>query len=100
MHETDTMPAAKRNVVRWGSIGAAAGALVGLIFGLAFTTPGRFGSWMALLTPTLFFGAVSAFTAGIASLRSPSPGEEPPDDPSNPPDIDLTRRIRQPRRGS
>lgn len=80
MHETDTVPAIKRNVVRWGSMGAAAGALLGLIFGLAFTTPGRFGFWMAVLAPTLFFGAVSAFTAGIASLGSPSPGEEPLDD--------------------
>jgi hypothetical protein len=56
--------------------------MLGLIFGLAFTTPGRFGFWMAVLGPTLFFGAVSAFTAGIASLGSPSPGEEPLDDPT------------------
>jgi hypothetical protein len=83
MHETDTVPAVKRNVVRWGSMGAIAGASLGLIFGLAFTTPGRFGFWMAVLAPTLFFGAVSAFTAGIASLGSPSPGEEPPDDPTS-----------------
>jgi hypothetical protein len=85
MRETDTVPAVKRNVVRWGSIGAAAGALLGLSFGLAFTTPGRFGFWMAILAPALFFGAVSAFTAGIASLGSPSPGEEPLDDPTSDP---------------
>ena len=83
MHESDTVPAVERNVVRWGCMGAAAGAFLGLSFGLAFTTPGRFGFWMAVLTPTLFFGAVSAFTAGIASLGSPSPGEEPLDDPTS-----------------
>ena len=83
MRETDTVPAVKRNVVRWGCMGAAAGAFLGLIFGLAFTTPGRFGFWMAVLAPALFFGAVSAFTAGIASLGSPSPGDEPPDDPTS-----------------
>jgi hypothetical protein len=38
---------------------------------------------MAILAPALFFGAVSAFTAGIASLGSPSPGEEPLDDPTS-----------------
>ena len=81
--KTNTVPAVKRNVVRWGCVGAAAGASLGLILGLAFTTPPRFRFWMAILAPTLFFGAVSAFTAGIASLGSPSPGDEPPD-PSSP----------------
>ena len=83
MHEMDEVPAVERNVVRWGILGAAAGSILGLIFGLAFTTPGRFGFWIALLAPTLFFGAVSAFTAGIASLGSPSPGDEPTDEPSS-----------------
>ena len=83
MRQADTIPAVKRNVMRWGCVGAVAGAILGLIFGLAFTTPGRFGFWMALLAPSLFLGAVSAFTAGIASLGSPSPGEEPLDDPSD-----------------
>ena len=72
--QTDTVPAVKRNVLRWGCMGAAAGAFLGLIFGLAFTTPGRFGFWMAVLAPTLFFGVVSAFTAG--SRRSGRPRRE------------------------
>jgi hypothetical protein len=57
------------------------GCILGLIFGLVFTTPGRFGFWMAIIAPTIFFGAVSAFTAGIASLGAPAPGEEPSDEP-------------------
>lgn len=88
MRETSTVPPVKRNVVRWGCMGAAAGGFLGLIFGLAFTTPGRFGFWMAVLGPTLFFGAASAFTAGIASLDAPPPGEEPRDDPLDDPPAD------------
>jgi hypothetical protein len=52
MHETDEVPAVERNVVRWGVLGAATGSILGLILGLAFTTPGRFGFWMALVAPT------------------------------------------------
>jgi hypothetical protein len=81
MHKTDEVPAVRQNVARWGIFGAATGSILGLIFGLAFTTPGRFGFWMALIAPALFLGAVSAFTAGIASLGSPSPGDEPSDAP-------------------
>lgn len=80
MHETAGGPTVKRNIVRWGAIGTAAGCLVGLFLGLAFMTPGRFGFWMVLVAPTIFFGGVSAFTAGIASLDSPRPGDEPPDE--------------------
>lgn len=74
----------RRNVALWGFVGAVGGAIVGLIIGLAFTTPGRFGFWMALIAPTIFFGAVSAFTAGIASLDSPAPGAEPVDEDAAP----------------
>ncbi len=64
-------------------MGAATGCILGLIFALAFTTPGRFGFWMAIIAPTIFFGVVSAFTAGIASLGAPAPGDEPSDEPSD-----------------
>jgi hypothetical protein len=79
MRQTDAVPTVERNVARWGATGAAIGCILGLILGLAFTTPGRFGFWMAIIAPTIFFGAVSAFTAGIASLGAPAPGDEPSD---------------------
>jgi hypothetical protein len=83
MSERDVVPTVKRNVARWGALGAATGGIVGLIFGLAFATPGRFGFWMAIIAPAIFFGAVSAFTAGIASLGTPAPGDEPSDESSD-----------------
>ena len=72
-------PPAGRRVATWGLIGGAAGLILGILIGLVFTTPGRFGFWMAVVGTTIFVGAVCAFTAGIASLGSPPPGEEPSD---------------------
>ena len=82
MRDRDVVPGVERNVVRWGALGAVTGGVLGLIFGLVFTTPGHFGFWMAIVAPAIFFGAVSAFTAGIASLGAPAPGDEPPDEPA------------------
>lgn len=73
------MPRISRNVIMWGSIGGMAGGILGLLVGLAFTTPGRFGFWMAIVAASVFLGAVCAFTAGIASLEAPPAGEEPSD---------------------
>lgn len=70
---------ASHNVITWGSVGGVAGAILGTLVGFAFATPGRFGFWSAIVGSSIFFGAVSAFTAGIASLETPSPGDEPPD---------------------
>jgi len=81
MRDTDVVPTVERNVVRWGVLGAVMGAVLGLVFGLVFATPGRFGFWIAIIAPAIFFGAVSAFTAGIASLGAPASGDEPPDEP-------------------
>ncbi len=72
-------PRVSRNVRKWGLMGAVAGLVLGTLVGLAVATPGRFGFWMAVVGSTLFLGAVCAFTAGIASLDAPPPGEEPPD---------------------
>jgi hypothetical protein len=77
--ERRRVPRVSRSVFAWGTIGATSGLVLGLIIGSAFTTPGRSGFWMAVLGSTIFLGAVCAFTAGIASLGSPPPGEEPPD---------------------
>ena len=68
-----------RNVFAWGLSGATAGLVLGTLVGLAFATPGRFGFWMAIVGSTIFAGAVCAFTAGMASLDVPPPGEEPSD---------------------
>jgi hypothetical protein len=73
------MPRVGRSVVTWGMIGGTAGLILGILIGLAFTTPGRFGFWMAVVGATVFLGAVCAFTAGIASLGAPPPGGEPSD---------------------
>jgi hypothetical protein len=72
----------------WGLIGGTAGLILGILVGLAFTTPGRFGFWMAVVGSTIFLGAVSAFIAGIASLGAPPPGEEPSDAAAPPTDPD------------
>lgn len=74
------------NVVMWGLVGGTAGLVLGIIIGFAFTTPGRFGFWMAIVGATIFLGAVCAFTAGIASLGAPPPGEEPSDATAPPPE--------------
>jgi hypothetical protein len=73
------VPAAGRRVAKWALIGGAVGLILGIVIGVVFATPGRFGFWMAIVATTIFFGAVCAFTAGIASLGSPPPGEEPSD---------------------
>ena len=62
-----------------GLIGGVAGMVLGILIGLALTTPGRLGFWMAVVGATIFLGAVGAFTAGIASLGAPPPGDEPSD---------------------
>jgi hypothetical protein len=68
-----------RSVLAWGLIGGVAGMVLGILIGLALTTPGRLGFWMAVVGATIFLGAVGAFTAGIASLGAPPPGDEPSD---------------------
>jgi FtsH-binding integral membrane protein len=73
-----------RNVVTWGLAGATAGLVLGILIGFALATPGRFGFWMSVVGSTIFLGAVCAFTAGIASLDAPPPGEEPSDAPAAP----------------
>ena len=60
-----------------GPAGSIGGLVLGILGGLAFMTPGRFGFWMVVIGTTIFFGAVCAFTAGIASLDTPAPGDEP-----------------------
>ena len=77
------VPQVGRNVFVWGLVGAFAGCVLGVIIGFAFATPGGFGFWMAIVGATIFVGAVSAFTAGIASLGAPAPGREPADTPSS-----------------
>lgn len=74
-----TIPRVSRHVIVWGSIGGVVGAILGILVGLAFTTPGRFGFWMAIVAASIFLGAVCAFTAGIASLEAPPAGKEPSD---------------------
>jgi hypothetical protein len=60
-------------------MGSTGGLVLGVLAGLAFATPGRFGFWMAVIGTTIFVGAICAFTAGIASLEVPPPGDEPTD---------------------
>lgn len=79
-HGSRRAPRAGREVFTWGLLGAIAGLTLGILVGLAFTTPGRSGFWMAVIGSTIFLGAVCAFTAGIASLEVPPPGEEPSDE--------------------
>lgn len=71
------VPRLGRRVLTWGALGLVGGLGVGFILGIIFTERSGMGSWMLLIAPAIFFGGVCAFIAGIASLESPQPGNEP-----------------------
>jgi hypothetical protein len=63
-------------VLTWGALGLVGGLGAGFIL-VTVTERGGTGFWMLVIAPAIFFGGVSAFVAGIASLESPQPGNEP-----------------------
>jgi hypothetical protein len=44
---------------------------------MMFAEHGGVGAWLLVVAPAIFLGGVGAFVAGIASLESPQPGNEP-----------------------
>jgi hypothetical protein len=70
------VPRLSRRVLMWGLCGCVGGIGVGILLGMVFAN-GGIGFWMFVVAPAIFLGGVGAFTAGIASLESPQPGNEP-----------------------
>jgi hypothetical protein len=44
---------------------------------MVFAERGGVRFWMLVISPAIFLGGVCAFVAGVASLESPQPGNEP-----------------------